>query len=74
LAGDPDRAWRQVTGLIATKKPKEYDAAVALLADLQALAERDGRRKAFRSRMTQLRVEHVRKPSLIDRLDRAGLG
>jgi hypothetical protein len=73
LAVDPDQAWRQVTDLIATKKPKEYDTAVTLLADLQALAERDGQRKTFRGRMKQLREDHARKPSLIDRLDRAGL-
>ncbi|GAA2617257.1 hypothetical protein GCM10010399_55310 [Dactylosporangium fulvum] len=29
LAVDPERAWQQVAELIATKKPKEYDAAVA---------------------------------------------
>jgi len=73
LAADPERAWRQVAGLIATKKPKEYDAAVVLLADLKALGERDGQRKAFRGRMHQLRLEHARKPSLLDRLERAGL-
>ncbi|GGM14961.1 hypothetical protein ACFFX1_04165 [Dactylosporangium sucinum] len=73
LAADPERAWRQVAELIATKKPKEYDAAVALLVDLEALGERDGQRKAFRGRIHQLRQEHARKPSLLDRLERAGL-
>lgn len=33
--------------MIATRKPAEYDAAVTLLTDLQALAERDGRRHTF---------------------------
>jgi hypothetical protein len=73
LAADPDRAWQQVAELIATKKPKEYDAAVGLLSDLKALGERDGQRKAFRGRMHQLQLEHARKPSLLDRLERAGL-
>ncbi|MER7273471.1 hypothetical protein ABT369_03340 [Dactylosporangium sp. NPDC000244] len=73
LAADPERAWQQVAELIATKKPKEYDSAVGLLTDLKALGERDGRRKAFRGRMDQLRLEHARKPSLLDRLERAGL-
>lgn len=54
--------------MIEMKKPKEYDAAVALLA------ERDGDRPAFRRRVRQLREEHARKPSLLDRIDRAGLG
>jgi hypothetical protein len=29
--------------MIATRKPAEYDAAVTLLTDLQALAEREDR-------------------------------
>jgi hypothetical protein len=33
----------------------------------------DGQRKAFRGRMHQLQLEHARKPSLLDRLERAGL-
>lgn len=60
--------------MIETKKPKEYDAAVVLLADLKALAEREGDDLEFTSRMWQLRQRHVRKPSLIDRFDRAQLG
>lgn len=73
LAADPERAWQRVAELIATKKPKEDDTAVALLTDLKALSERDGRRKAFRGRIHQLCQEHARKPSLLDRLERAGL-
>jgi uncharacterized Zn finger protein len=61
------------TGLIDTKKPKEYDAAVVLLQDLRMLAARDGDAAAFAQRMRQLREQHVRKPSLIDRFDRAQL-
>ena len=73
LSVDPERAWQRVAELIATKKPKEYDTAVTLLADLRALSERDGQRKAFRGRFRQLCQEHARKPSLLDRLERAGL-
>ena len=73
LAADPERAWQRVAELIATKKPKEYDAAVALLVDLKALGERGGQRKAFRGQIHQLCQEHARKPSLLDRLERAGL-
>lgn len=73
LAADPEQAWQRVAELIATKKPKEYDAAVALLADLKALSERAGHRKTFRGRIRQLCQEHARKPSLLDRLERAGL-
>ncbi|MFI5906001.1 hypothetical protein [Dactylosporangium sp. NPDC051541] len=73
LAADPERAWQRVAELIATKKPKEYDAAVVLLVDLRALGERDGQRKKFRGRLHDLRQEHARKPSFLDRLERAGL-
>jgi hypothetical protein len=73
LAADPEQAWQRVAELIATKKPEEYDVAVALLADLHALGERDGRRKAFRGRIQQLCQEHTRKRGLLDRLERAGL-
>lgn len=74
LAGSEDQAWQQVTAMIESKKPKEYDAAVALMADLKALAERDGDGQAFRRRVRQLREVHARKASLLDRIDRAGLG
>ncbi|MFC6093674.1 hypothetical protein, partial [Saccharothrix lopnurensis] len=43
LAQDEQPAWARIDALIATRKPAEYDAAVALLADLRALAHRDNR-------------------------------
>ncbi|MEU2612255.1 hypothetical protein ABZ570_11825 [Micromonospora sp. NPDC007271] len=74
LAGRREQAWQRVAAMIETKKPKEYDAAVALLSDLKALADRDGDTEAFLRRVGQLRERHARKPSLLDRFDRAGLG
>lgn len=74
LAGRQAQAWQQIDEMIGTKKPKEYDAAVALLTDLQALAERDGGAAEFVERIQDLRQRHARKPSLLDRFDRAGLG
>jgi hypothetical protein len=74
LATQQEQAWRRVAAMIETKKPKEYDAAIALLGDLKALAERDGGTAAFTRRIRQLREQHARKPSLLDRLDRARLG
>ncbi|WP_409493664.1 hypothetical protein [Amycolatopsis sp. cmx-11-12] len=73
LALDEDAAWARVDAMIATRKPGEYDAAVTLLSDLQALAERDGRGDLFRERSMALRQTHARKPSLIERLDQANL-
>lgn len=66
LASNPAKAWKQVDSLIETKKPKEYDAAVTILLDLQALDP-----AAFATQMGRLRAQHARKPSLIDRFDRA---
>ena len=59
--------------MIETKRPKEYDAAVVLLMDLQGLAGRDGGAAKFAQQMRKLRERHARKPSLIDRFDRAQL-
>jgi hypothetical protein len=68
LGRDPSKAWNKVDALIETKRPKEYDAAVTLLADLHALDD-----AAFAARIRRLREQHARKPSLIDRFDRAQL-
>jgi len=73
LSSRHEQAWQQVDTLIDTKRPREYDAAVVLLQDLQAVGDRDGGADAFRRRLGELRRRHQRKPSLIERLDRAGL-
>ncbi|MEU5948547.1 hypothetical protein ABZ793_23710 [Micromonospora sp. NPDC047465] len=74
LAGRQEQAWQRVAAMIETKRPKEYDAAVALMVALKALADRDGDTEVFHQRVRQLRERHARKPSLLDRLDRAELG
>jgi hypothetical protein len=74
LARDPKKAWKQVYALIEAKRAKEYDAAVAVLADLHGLAIRDADTAAFAQQMGRLREQHARKPSLLDRFDRARLG
>lgn len=73
LARDPESAWEQVDTLIGTKRPREYDTATALLADLHALAARHDDLPAFAERMTELRALNARKTSLIDRFDRVQL-
>ena len=73
LAVDQPTAWQRVDELIATKKPREYDTAVQLLIDLRDLGERDGDTAGFRQRLAELRTVHARKPSLLERLDLAGL-
>ncbi|MFG3604305.1 hypothetical protein [Micromonospora chersina] len=73
LAVDRPAAWQRVDELIATKKPREYDTATQLLVDLRDLGERDGDSTSFRDRLAELRAVHARKPSLLERLNLAGL-
>jgi len=73
LAVDQPAAWRQVDDLIATKRPREYDTAVQLLVDLRDIAERDGDTTVLQRRLAELRAVHARKPSLLERLELAGL-
>ncbi|MEV6844925.1 hypothetical protein [Actinoplanes sp. NPDC051411] len=73
LARDPESAWEQVDTLIEKKRPREYDAATALLDDLHALAAQNDDLAAFSERMTELRELNARKTSLIDRFDRVKL-
>jgi hypothetical protein len=73
LADEQQAAWSRVEAMIATRKPAEYDAAVTLLTDLQALAQREDRYDTFTSRTIALRQTHARKPALIQRLNRAGI-
>ena len=73
LATQTEAAWEKVAELIQTKRPRDYDLAVLLLRDLQALADRQEDPAAFRKRFVELRAQHPRKPSLLDRFDHAGL-
>lgn len=70
LAQDEEAAWARVEALIATRKAADY-AAVALLVDLRALAEREDRLHDFTRLCAALRQAHARKPSLVARLNRA---
>jgi hypothetical protein len=72
LAGREGALWAKVGDLIATKQPKNYDEALALLIDLRDLAARHDDVE-FRERVEALRDAHARKPTLIQRLDKAGL-
>jgi hypothetical protein len=73
LADEEDAAWSRVEAMIATRKPAEYDAAVTLLTDLQALAEREDRYDTFTTHTIALRQTHARKAALIERLNQAGI-
>lgn len=73
LAKREAAAWRELDGLIATKQPKKYDEAVALLADLRDVCARGGRHIEAATRLARLSEEHAKKPSLIERFRKAGL-
>ena len=74
LAHGEETAWARIDTMIATKRPGEYDAAIVLLTELRSLAERDRRPDEFARRCAALRQTHSRKPSLIERFNRAGVG
>jgi hypothetical protein len=57
LAAEGEAPWKQVDEMIATKKTSEYDRAVALLRDLQALARRQGEEAALAKRVLDLRAQ-----------------
>ena len=73
LATRQEAAWQEAAALIETKKPRDYDLAVTLLRDLRALADRHDDSAAFTERFLELRAQHQRKPSLLERFDKAGL-
>jgi hypothetical protein len=66
-------AWVRAAALIETKNQRDYDTAVTLLCDLRALAGRNGGLGVFAERIGDLRRQHQRKPSLMERFDAAGL-
>jgi hypothetical protein len=73
LAGRKEAAWREAESLINLKNPKGYERAMALLADLGALADQDDADEDFAQRLAELRARHAGKYTFIQRLDKAGL-
>jgi hypothetical protein len=58
LAKRQAEAWSKVDQLIATRQPKKYDEAVALLSDLRELALRDGEARAVVARLWRIQTQH----------------
>jgi len=73
LAGRKDETWQQVEKLTMFSKPKEYDQATQLLRDLHVLARREDDIAAFTARVRELRTRYAKRPSLMERFDKAGL-
>jgi hypothetical protein len=74
LAWRESEAWREVDKLIASKRPKDYDHAVALLTDLQEVAAQSGRSGEVAARIRELKQRHANKPSLMKRFKQRKLG
>lgn len=72
LKGQEPGLWDQVEALAASKIPKNYDLAVALLVDLRDMGFRS-RTFDFASRIEAFRTRHAHQPSLLRRLDKASL-
>jgi hypothetical protein len=73
LAEHQVESWHEVEKLIATKQPRKYDEAVALLQDLREVCVRSGKPGEAGSRIARLREEHSKKGTLIERFRKAGL-
>ena len=73
LTGREDSFRDKISTLIATVQQSSYDNAVRFLVDLRDAAALRGDAEAFGEYLSGLRNKHARKPSLIRRLDKAGL-
>ena len=73
LANRKDETWQQVEKLTMFSKAKEYDQATQLLKDLHQIARREDDITAFTARVRELRTRYMKRPSLMERFDKAGL-
>lgn len=72
LSSREPELWKQIETLISTKRPKDYDAAIAILVDLRELAQRRHGGAEFSASLARFRQAHVRKQSFLERMARAG--
>lgn len=66
-------AWRDVRALIERRTPRDYDRAAQLLTDLRDAASAGLLGGDFVKNLAEVRAAHASKPTLIRRLDTAGL-
>jgi len=72
LVGQETRLWAEVEALVATRQPKHYDQAVALLIDLRDMGFRS-KAGDFAQRLEQIPNLHAQRPAFIKRLRSAGM-
>lgn len=73
IASRTSAVWKQVSSWIAKRTPKGYDRATELLVDLRDTATRTNHTDEFGEQLLALHDRHASKPSLIRRLEQAGL-
>jgi antitoxin component of MazEF toxin-antitoxin module len=72
LEGRESELWQRAGDLVQTSKPKDYDQAITLLADLRDLAVQAGQTNEFKFKLSQLRQRYSSRPSFQKRLIKAG--
>jgi hypothetical protein len=72
LVAQEPQLWQEVATLLNTTQPTKYDAAVRLLCDLRDLATDGGHRDRWTARLREFRQRYARKPSLMQRFNKAG--
>jgi hypothetical protein len=70
LAKRGDRVWGEVEEEIERRIAPGYEKASGLLADLKALADREGDRNEFARRLASIRERHAGKKTFIARLNK----
>jgi len=74
LAAREAAAWKDVDALINGTAPRRYDEVVALLLDLREVCGRSRRLSEAEARIAALSIEYAKRPALMDKLRKAGLG
>ncbi len=65
--------WKQIAAYIQMRRPKDYDKAVSLLADLHDLAIRHGQTAGFQTALEKVRQANAAKETFLRRLAKANL-
>jgi hypothetical protein len=73
LATRESQVWQEIESLVQEHRPKNYDAATALLLQLQQLAEFQNTQRTFASRVQELSERYKSRGALITRWKQKGL-
>ena len=73
LVSRQEALWEQIERLIEVKRAKEYDQATQFLIDLHEVSIRTKTAETYRERLHLVRLRSAKKPSFLERLDKAAL-